>query len=198
MDSLFPEIALPQPDVLWLPDFLTEEAQQKLFAYCLDQIEWRQHHIVRPERTVAIPRLLAWYGDVDYRYSGLHHPAKPMPPELLAVKAMIEQTLAARGIHATFNSVLMNFYRDGNDSIGKHADDETQLGKQPVIASLSLGGSREFDMEHVATKTKVAYDLGGGSLLVMMGSTQDEWLHGIKKKPGARPRINLTFRFTHA
>jgi len=198
MNSLFPEIALPQPDVLWLPDFLPEAEQLTLFDYCRDQIDWRQHHIVRPERHVAIPRLLAWYGDVDYRYSGLHHPAKPMPPQLLALKEQVERTLAAQGVTARFNSVLMNYYRDGNDSIGSHADDETQLGKQPIIASVSVGAGREFDMVHVATKTKVAYFLHGGSLLVMKGSTQDEWLHGIKKKPGARPRINLTFRLTHA
>jgi alkylated DNA repair dioxygenase AlkB len=196
MDSLFPEIALPQPDVLWLPHFLTEEAHLRLFEFCLSEIDWRQHHIVRPERSVAIPRLLAWYGDVDYRYSGLHHPAKPMPAELQALKELVEQTLAQHQVQARFNSVLMNFYRDGNDSIGKHADDERQLGKQPVIASVSLGAGRAFDMLHMVTKTKVAYDLRGGSLLVMKGRTQDEWLHGIDKQPGAKPRINLTFRLT--
>lgn len=197
MDSLFPEIALPRPDVLWLPEFLTEEAQLTLFDYCRDQIGWRQHHIVRPERTVAIPRLLAWFGDVDYRYSGLHHPATPMPTELLQLKAQVEQVLAAQGLEARFNSVLMNYYRDGNDSIGRHADDERQLGKQPIIASVSLGAGRTFDMVHMVTKTKLAYNLTGGSLLVMKGTTQDEWLHGIDKHPGARPRINLTFRLTH-
>jgi alkylated DNA repair dioxygenase AlkB len=197
MDSLFPEIALPSPDVLWLPEFLTESAQQSLFDYCHSQIDWRQHNIVRPERTVRIPRLLAWFGDVDYRYSGLHHPATPMPAELLRLKEQVELAIAAQGVNTRFNSVLMNYYRDGNDSIGKHADDERQLGKLPVIASVSLGAGRTFDMVHMATKTKLAYNLAGGSLLVMKGSTQDEWLHGIDKQPGARPRINLTFRLTH-
>lgn len=198
MDSLFPELALPQPDVLWRPDFLTQDAQLRLFDFCRDQIAWRQHHIVRPERSVAIPRLLAWFGDVDYRYSGLHHPATPMPAELLQLKQQVEQALADQGIDTRFNSVLMNYYRDGNDSIGKHADDERQLGKHPVIASVSLGSGRTFDMVHMATKTKVAYNLAGGSLLVMKGATQDEWLHGIDKQLGARARINLTFRLTHS
>ncbi|KVP39819.1 alpha-ketoglutarate-dependent dioxygenase AlkB family protein [Burkholderia ubonensis] len=198
MDSLFPELALPRPDVLWLPEFLSSTENLALFDFCRDKISWQQKSLYWQERQVQIPRLLAWFGDVDYRYSGLHHPARAMPQELRALQERVELALAALGFDARFNSVLMNFYRDGNDSIGMHADDETQLGKQPVIASVSLGAGRAFDMVHVATKTKVAYDLRGGSLLVMKGSTQDEWRHGIAKQPGARPRINLTFRLTYA
>jgi alkylated DNA repair dioxygenase AlkB len=198
MDSLFPELALPQPDVLWLPDFLSMEEQQSLFEFCRDRLDWQQKSFFWQERQVPIPRLLAWFGEVDYRYSGLYHPACPMPQELRALQAKVERVLAAQGLSARFNSVLMNYYRDGNDSIGMHADKETQLGKHPVIASVSLGAGRAFDMEHMATRTKVAYDLRGGSLLVMKGATQEEWRHGITKQPGARPRINLTFRLTHA
>jgi len=198
MNSLFPELALPQPDVVWLPEFLSAAAQQSLFEFCRDQIDWQQKSLFWNDRQVHIPRLLAWFGDVDYRYSGLHHPARTMPPEIRALQEQVEQVLAGQGLGARFNSVLMNYYRDGNDSIGMHADDETQLGRQPVIASVSLGAGRAFDMVHVATKTKLAYDLRGGSLLVMKGTTQDEWRHGITKQPGARPRINLTFRLTHA
>lgn len=150
------------------------------------------------DKSVAIPRLLAWFGDVPYAYSGLVHPAKPMPSVLVALKKRIEQMLAGQGVDANFNSVLMNFYRDGNDSIGMHADDETQLGPQPVIASLSLGATRTFKMVHPTTKTKRDYCLQGGALLVMKGDTQEAWRHGIPKEPGAGPRINLTFRKTMA
>ncbi len=198
MDSLFPELALPQPDVLWHPEFLSANDQESLFVFCRDEIDWQQKSLFWQERQVQIPRLLAWFGDVDYRYSGLHHPARAMPLKLRELREKLEQVLAGQGLVARFNSVLMNYYRDGNDSIGMHADDETQLGKHPVIASVSLGAGRAFDMLHVKTRTKVAYDLRGGSLLVMKGSTQDEWRHGITKQPGARPRINLTFRLTNA
>jgi len=119
-----------------------------------------------------------------------------MPAGLAALKARIEQVLAGMGVNACFNSVLMNYYRDGSDSIGMHADDETQLGPQPIIASLSLGATRTFKMVHTATKTKRDYCLQGGALLVMKGDTQDAWRHGISKEPGAGPRINLTFRLT--
>lgn len=196
MDSLFPEINLPQPDVLWLPQFLTPEEHQALFTYCRDQIAWEQKSVVWYDKAVAIPRLLAWFGDVPYTYSGLVHPAKPMPLLLDALKDKIERALADQGLAASFNSVLMNHYRDGNDSIGMHADDETQLGPQPIIASVSLGAQRIFKMVHVATKTKANYALPGGSLIVMKGDTQDAWRHGIGKEPGAGPRINLTFRLT--
>lgn len=198
MASLFPEIELPKPDVLWLPQFLTPEEHQALFAFCRDEITWEQKSVVWYDKSVAIPRLLAWFGDVPYAYSGLVHPAKPMPAPLVALKEKIEATLAGQGVDAHFNSVLMNFYRDGNDSIGMHADDETQLGPNPVIASLSLGAARTFKMVHVATRTKREYVLSGGELLVMKGDTQAAWRHGIAKQPGAGPRINLTFRLSHA
>jgi len=197
MDSLFPELALPQPDVVWLPEFLSTAEHQALFEFCRDQIDWQQKSLFWQERQVQIPRLLAWFGDVEYRYSGLFHPACHMPHELRLLMEKVERVLADQGLAARFNSVLMNYYRDGNDSIGMHADKETQLGKHPVIASVSLGAGRAFDMEHMETRTKVAYDLRGGSLLVMKGATQEEWRHGIAKQPGARPRINLTFRLTH-
>lgn len=197
MASLISEIELPKPDVIWQPHFLSPAEHDALFAFCRDDVAWDQKH-VWSGKPVTIPRLLAWFGDVPYAYSGLVHPARPMPATLAAVKAKIEQALAAQGVSVGFNSVLMNFYRDGNDSIGMHADDETQLGPQSVIASLSLGAARTFKMVHVATKTKQNFTLQGGALLVMKGDTQEAWRHGIPKEPGAGPRINLTFRKTLA
>lgn len=197
MATLVPDIDLPQPDVLWL-SFLSQAEQDALFMFCRDQVAWEQKGVVWHDRPVTVPRLLAWFGDVPYAYSGLEHPAKPMPPTLAAIKAKIEAALAEQGLPAKFNSVLLNYYRDGNDSIGMHADDETLLGPRPVIASLSLGAERTFKMVHVATRTKREYVLAGGELLVMKGDTQEAWRHGIAKQPGAGPRINLTFRLSHA
>lgn len=194
--ELFPELALPAPEVLWLPTFLSEGEHSALFDYCRDDIAWERKTVTWQGRTVAIPRLLAWYGDVEYAYSGVVHPARPMPLPLLELKRRIEQLLAVQGVPAVFNSVLLNYYRDGNDSIGMHADDERELGPQPVIASVSLGATRTFKLVHGATRTKCAYALQGGALLVMKGDTQDAWKHGIPKEPGAGPRINLTFRLT--
>lgn len=198
VDSLFPELALPRPDVLWLPDFLPPPEQKALFDYCQAQLAWEQKYVVPAGTPIAIPRLLAWFGDVPYAYSGVHHPAKPMPAPLAQLKQRVEAVLAGHGVSVAFNSVLLNYYRDGNDSIGMHADDESQLGEQPVIASVSLGAARTFKMVHVATKEKLHYHLTGGALLVMKGNTQAEWRHGIPKEPGTGPRINLTFRKTMA
>jgi alkylated DNA repair dioxygenase AlkB len=120
-----------------------------------------------------------------------------MPPELRELADRIEAELARNGTPAKFNSVLMNFYRDGNDSIGMHSDDESQLDDEPVIASISVGTPRTFRVQHKETRTRYEIRLSGGSLLVMKGRTQKDWRHGIFKEPGAGPRINLTFRFTH-
>lgn len=196
--SLFPELNLPSPDVLWEPRFLGCAEHDALLAFCRDDIEWGRKSASWYGQTVAIPRLLAWFGDVSYTYSGLHHPAMPMPPRLLELQGKIEAFLACQGVHATFNSVLLNCYRDGNDSIGMHADDERQLGPQPVIASISLGATRTFRMLHSATRTRRDYALLGGALIVMKGDTQEAWRHGIPKEPGAGLRINLTFRNTNA
>lgn len=198
MSSLFPEIELPQPDAIYESAFLSESEQQALFTFCRDQVTWEQKTVAWSEKVTAIPRLLAWFGDVPYAYSGLIHPAKPLPPTLATLQQKMELFLSAKGLPATFNSVLMNYYRDGADSIGMHADDETQLGRHPVIASISLGAPRTFKMVHVASKTKATYLLHGGALLVMKGDTQETWRHGIPKEPGAGPRINLTFRRTNA
>jgi alkylated DNA repair dioxygenase AlkB len=120
-----------------------------------------------------------------------------MPAPLRQVADRIEAWLAERGRPAQFNSVLMNYYRDGNDSIGLHADDETQLGSRPSIASVSLGATRTFEFRHRTLPLKLEEQLFGGSLLVMLGDTQEQWRHGIPKEP-ERPgaRINLTFRNT--
>ena len=127
---------------------------------------------------------------MNYRYS--HHTMQPCPwsEELLILKAHIE---AATG--EQFNSVLVNYYRDGRDSNGWHSDDEPELGSNPVIASLSLGGSRDFLLRHKRiSQLKHKITLQSGSLLLMRGTTQDFWQHQIPKRAHAQERINLTFR----
>lgn len=196
--DLFPdEVTAPRPDILSEPRFLSEVEHAELLAWCLAEVPWKDMVLSFGERVTAIPRRLAWFGDVEYAYSGLRHAALPMPPVLRSLADRIEAWCAARGHRAQFNSLLLNFYRDGNDSIGMHSDDESQLGAQPTIASVSLGAPRTFVFRHKETKLKLQEPLIGGSLLIMKGRTQDDWTHGIPKEPGAGPRVNLTFRQTY-
>jgi alkylated DNA repair dioxygenase AlkB len=193
----------PVPDVLWAPVFLSPAEHAELFDWCRNEINWQYLDISISGRSVPVPRGLAWFGDVPYSYSGLKHPTAPMPPQLRTIADRIEAALATNGTPAKFNSVLLNFYRSGRDSIGMHSDDEKQLRRRPVIASVSLGCTRTFRFQHKSTKTRHDVELVGGSLLVMKGDTQDLWRHGIDKDPQLDKdlpiceRINLTFRFTY-
>lgn len=197
-NSFFSDFLGPFPDVLWEPDFLTPQEHQDLYAYCLTQLPWKIAHMTFGGNRVAVPRELAWFGDVPYFYSGLKHDAAPMPATLDALRLKIEAYLASKNIDRKLNSVLLNHYRSGADSIGMHSDDESQLRAQPVIASVSLGTPRTFVFQHKTTGLSHKNMLPGGSLLVMKGTCQDEWRHGIPKEQlGLSDRINLTFRFTH-
>lgn len=202
--------SVPVPDVLWSPEFLSAEEQAALFVSCRDQITWEYRNINIGGRSVPVPRGLAWFGDVPYTYSGLKHEPVAMPAKLRALADRIEAALAEAGVQAKFNSVLMNYYRNGRDSIGMHSDDERELGRQPIIGSVSLGAPRKFRFQHKRMDAKHEILLPGGSLLIMKGKTQDDWRHGIDKEPwtGQKPntqaeqesaaRINLTFRMTYA
>ena len=156
---------------------------------------WRQDRITLFGRTSDVPRLTAWYGDpgCSYRYAGLQLDPLPWTPTLQALRPRVE---AAAG--TAFNSVLLNLYRSGDDSMGWHADDEPELGPAPVIASVSLGAARTFQLKHRQDRgqPRIDLELAHGSLLVMYPPTQSHWLHGVPKRrrgePG--PRINLTFR----
>lgn len=140
------------------------------------------------------PRLIAWYGDRGrgYTYSGIRLEPLPWNETLLKIKDHVEHLTASM-----FNSVLLNYYRDQNDSMGFHSDDEPELGPQPVIASLSLGERRTFVLKHKNRKDlkPVKIALESGSLLVMKGDTQKNWKHGIDKETRpCGPRVNMTFR----
>jgi alkylated DNA repair dioxygenase AlkB len=146
-----------------------------------------------PGGRVPLPRLTAWQGERDavYVYSGIRNVPSAWTPAVAELKAAVETTCDAQ-----FNSVLLNRYRGGTDSMGWHADREPELGPRPVIASVSLGVARTFDLRHNKTGVVQSYLLKGGSLLVMRGTTQAEWRHRVPKEPKVQgERINLTFRF---
>jgi alkylated DNA repair dioxygenase AlkB len=128
---------------------------------------------------------------VGYRYSGIMHTPRPLTEELQELQTMVEDLA-----EISFNSVLLNLYRDGRDSVGWHADNEPGLGSEPVIASLSLGAVRRFQLKHRTDRAaRVALDLPNGSCLVMRGKTQQYWRHQLPKtRAPVGPRINLTFR----
>ncbi len=174
--------------LLFVEDFRKPAEAEALFRQLRDRTDWKQE--VGHGR--PFPRLTAWYADkgLAYSYSGVTHLGNGWSPELLAVKQDIE-----RASQAEFNSLLINLYRDGKDSIGFHADDEPELGTNPVVASLSLGSARDFVLKHKKTGEKHTYELGHGCLLVMAGTCQQVYLHGVPKtKSEVGERINLTFR----
>ena len=182
---------IPIRDDGWLlydEGFFPPAEADALFAWLRKGISWRQEGSAGRK----FPRLTSWFADsgISYRYSGVTHLAIPWVPQLLAIKEHIE---AAAG--TCWNSLLLNLYRDGRDSIGFHADDEPELGVNPIIGSISFGAERTFVLKHPQSGDRLKYVLPHGSLLVMGGATQHHWRHGVPKT--TRPvgsRINLTFR----
>lgn len=177
---------------LWPQAFAPAEATQ-LFAELRAGIAWQQEEIVIFGRRRRVPRLVAWHGDpgAGYRYSGTDHRPEPWTPALERVRARASELSGA-----DFNAVLLNLYRDGSDGMGWHADDEPELGRNPLIASVSLGAQRRFCLRHRRHRElKRDLELPHGSLLFMAGATQHHWLHALPKT--RRPvgeRINLTLR----
>ena len=169
-----------------------DKKQQLWFESCLHDLNWETGFIKIFGKTHQIPRLQAWYADngVNYTYSGKKLHRHNWNSTLIEIKEKIESITSFK-----FNSVLANLYRDGNDSMGLHSDDEKELGKNPVIASLSLGESRDIYFKHNNNKSNLVIPQINGQLLVMYGKTQEYWKHEIKKtKKFKKPRINLTFR----
>lgn len=186
-------IELTDGDLLWVRCFLDRRQADHLMEALYREIPWRQDSLRIAGRDVALPRLQAWFGDPDmtYTYSGLTLHPTPWTPVLSALKHKIEDYTDTH-----FNSLLANLYRDENDSVGWHADNEPELGLNPIIASLSLGATREFVLKHRAhPEQKLRLDLRAGDLLIMKGPLQHHWLHQLPKlKAPCPPRINLTFR----
>ena len=157
-------------------------------------IPWEQRSVRIRGREIPQPRLVSWHGDAAYSYSGMKLTLNPWTDTLSALRDRVQEITGT-----TYNSVLLNLYRNGRDSIGFHADDEPELGPEPTIASISLGDSRTFAFKRKdGTGKRVNLELEHGSLLVMAGATQKNWLHGIEKtNQNKGERINLTFRQTN-
>ena len=183
---------LPDAEISYKPNFLNYESANNLFNWFVDNISWQQEEITLYGKKYLTPRLSSWIADsgLDYGYSNMRMNAKPWSQELLDLKFLVESEA-----NFLFNSVLINYYRDGQDSNGWHSDDESELGNNPVIASISLGGSRDFQLRHKKDKSiKTSICLENGSLLIMKGTTQHNWQHCIPKRVNSDARINLTFR----
>lgn len=172
--------------------FYPQERAATLFADLLRQIDWRQEQLKIYGRIVDVPRLMAWYGDAGahYRYSGVDHEPLPWITPLSAIRQDIEKFCLT-----SFNSVMANLYRDGRDSMGCHADNERELGNNPLIASVSFGERRMLRFRHNQNRQRIDIELGAGDLLIMSGSLQQDWKHELPKtRLAKKARINLTFR----
>lgn len=187
------DIPLPGAELRFDPHWLGPLEADALLAALLAQVPWEVHRIRIFGREVDSPRLSCWIGDPEahYRYSGTDFTPHPWPAALRPLRARLQDTLGV-----SFNSVLTNLYRDGNDAMGWHSDAEPELGPEPVIASISLGATRRFALKHRDDpQRRLALDLPHGSLLVMSGATQRNYRHALPRTSRAiGPRINLTFR----
>ncbi len=186
-------IQLPHADLIYVPHFYSEEESIQLYHILTTKIKWQHDQIKVFGKVYDQPRLTALYAENKnpYSYSNIVMHPHQFTDELLSIKQKIEDFS-----NEQFTTCLLNLYRTGQDSNGWHADDEKELGKNPVIASLSFGAKRKFKMRRKDnTKEKFDLELNAGSLLIMKGETQHYWQHQIPKTAKKiSPRINLTFR----
>ena len=202
-------ISLKNAELLFIESFFEKEEADNLQKELTENVDWQQGEIMMFGKKVLEPRLTAWYGDEGkvYTYSGKTQVPLPWNAQLLSIKHRIEQ-LTTPSVYLTktaenalipkhFNSVLLNYYRNGTDSMGFHSDNEKELGLNPTIASVNFGESRRFIFRRKDDKNeKFELLLTHGSLLVMSGEMQHHWQHAIPKEPKkTKPRINLTFRW---
>ena len=182
------------PHACYVPGFLDRVAADALLAYALADIDWRCERLTMFGREVTAPRLVAWCGEAGtaYRYSGVVRRATPWRGEIRALALAVGEAL-----EWPFNYVLANRYRDGSDMLGWHADDERDLGDQPVIAALSVGAERKLRLRPRRGGASTAQVLGNGSLLVMWGRSQRDYKHCLPRtrKPVGE-RVSFTFRRT--
>jgi len=198
MSTSTPQVLdLPDGDAVFYSSFFAQPEADRLLQPLLTTTAWRQESIRLYGKLIDMPRLTAWYGEegTGYTYSGIVNQPLPWTPALLEVKRAVD---IPSGV--TFNSVLLNRYRSGKDSVAWHSDDEKEFGENPVIASVSFGGTRTFQFKHKKRKDRKArVELTHGSLLIMRGATQHNWLHQIPKTAKeVAERVNLTFRVVRA
>ena len=196
LDNSWQEIELPGGALQLWPGFLRPAEASALQQELAAGLAWQVDRVRLFGREHPIPRQHQWYGDEEtsYRWSGLEMQPLPWTPELAALRDRLQMMT-----RVGFNSVLANLYRDGQDSMGWHADDEPELGRQPVIASISLGAERDLLLRRKTGRARgersVKLRLPHGSLLLMSGDTQHNWQHALPRRARLNePRINLTFR----
>lgn len=184
---------LPNAELFYVPNFFNYQESDNYFKIIKDQTNWQHDDIKVFGKTYKQPRLTALYGETNqtYSYSNITMHPEAFTSNLFDIKSKVEKFSDEK-----FNTLLINLYRDGNDSNGWHADNEKELGKNPVIASVSFGEERHFHFKHRRLKNeRHKLNLEHGSLLLMKGEMQHYWLHQIAKtKKKIEPRINLTFR----
>ena len=185
--------SLPNAELVYIPQFISIKDADSFFKSITANTNWKQDDITVFGKTYKQPRLTALYGESNqpYSYSNITMYPEPFPTELINIKEKVESISGE-----TFNTALLNLYRDGNDSNGWHADNEKELGINPVIASVSFGEERPFHFKHRKIKDeRHKIVLNHGSLLIMKGEMQHHWIHQIAKtKREISPRINITFR----
>ncbi len=185
-------VSIPNGEYIYIPDFFTKTEADAYFELLKTGVRWTQESMYIYGKKVLFPRLTAWYGDngKSYSFSGITLKPHSWTAQLLKIKNKIEPISGS-----SFNSVLLNRYRNGNDSISWHADNEKELGTNPVISSVNFGAVRKFQLRHNQTKEKIEIELAHGSLLIMQGELQHFWQHQIPKTAKKTDeRINLTFR----
>ncbi|MNZ36944.1 hypothetical protein D3C78_543810 [compost metagenome] len=190
-------IVLPDAELRLIPQWCSPTTAAEWFEQLVAETPWEQPSVRLHGRDYPVPRLVTWYGDpqATYRYSGLVHEPLPWTRLLGEIRQRVVETVGR-----PLNGVLLNYYRDGQDSMGWHSDDEPELGRNPLVASLNLGGTRRFDLRRKGhSAIDCSLELEAGSLLVMSGATQHYWQHQVAKtRREVAPRLNLTFRLVHS
>ena len=190
------------------PRLFSAAESDRYFNTLREEVDWKSERIAMFGKSVALPRLTAWYGDpgMRYSYSGISSTPIDWTPMLLDIKARVEEVSMS-----TFNSVLLNYYRNGRDSVSWHSDDEPELGRDAVIGSVSFGSERPFQLRRRAAlkasqppaergqqRPRLTLSLASGSYLEMGAGMQQNWMHQLPKRPRLNDaRINLTFRRVH-
>ncbi|WP_423819520.1 alpha-ketoglutarate-dependent dioxygenase AlkB [Salinimicrobium sp. TIG7-5_MAKvit] len=193
MQTAYPPNILPSDGKsYYFGKILNESEEQRFFNNLLDEVAWQHDEVMIFGKKIVTARKTAWYGDreFEYTYSKMTKKAKLWIPELLELRKRVEEVTGLE-----FNSCLLNLYHSGEEGMSWHSDAEAELGKQPAIASVSLGVERRFVFKHKTSAEKIELQLEPGSLLLMTGDTQKNWLHSLpKSKKVKQMRINLTFR----
>jgi alkylated DNA repair dioxygenase AlkB len=189
--NLSPELGTS--NIVFWPNWLSGAEADQLLSRAIEQTEWRQDNIRIAGKIIPVPRLQNWFGDpaTSYTYSGICLQAVSFPDWMEQLRLSVEGQTGQ-----PFNRALVNYYRHGRDSVDWHADDEKALGPAPVIASVSLGAERVFQLRHNLSREKLSISLPHGSLLLMGAGIQQHWQHRLAKVGDLQePRVNFTFRY---